>query len=291
MLTGAYTALVTPFREGQVDWEAFEKILENQIAGGMEGVVPVGTTGESPTLTHEEHVEVIDFCVKKVKGRCKVIAGTGSNNTQEAIELTQAAHKIGADASLQVAPYYNKPSQEGLYQHFAAIAEAADMPLLLYSIPGRCVVEIAVETVARLAKNFSNIVGIKEAGGKVERIAPLKKACPKDFVILSGDDALTLPFMREGAVGVISVASNLLPREVSALVKFFSEGKVKEAEALEKRLLPVFRDLFIETNPMPIKAAMAMKGMIAEEYRLPLVPMQLETRRQLEKTLREGGWL
>lgn len=291
MLTGTYTALVTPFREGQVDWEAFEKILEDQIAGGMDGVVPVGTTGESPTLSHEEHVEVIRFCVKKVKKRCKVIAGTGSNNTQEAIELTQAAHKIGADASLQVAPYYNKPSQEGLYQHFAAIADAANLPLLLYSIPGRCVVEIAVETVARLAKKFSNIVGIKEAGGKVERIAPLKKACPENFIILSGDDALTLPFMREGAVGVISVASNLLPREVSTLVRLFREGKMKEAEALEKRLLPVFRDLFIETNPMPIKAAMAMKGMIAEEYRLPLVPMLIETRSQLEKTLREGGWL
>ena len=291
MLTGTYTALVTPFRKGEVDWEVFEKILEAQVAGGVEGVVPVGTTGESPTLSYEEHVKVIQFCVEKIKGRSKVIAGTGSNSTEEAIELTLAAQKVGADASLQVAPYYNKPTQEGLYQHFAAIAKATDLPLVLYSIPGRCVVEIAVETVARLAADCKTIVGIKEAGGKVERIAPLKKACPKDFFILSGDDALTLPFMREGAVGVISVASNLLPREVSDMVRVFREGNLKEAEVLEKRLIPLFRDLFIETNPMPIKAAMAMKGMLTEEYRLPLVPMLSHTRAQLEKTLREGGWL
>ena len=262
MLIGTYTALVTPFSEGQVDWESFEKILEHQIAGGVEGVVPVGTTGESPTLSHDEHVEVIRFCVKKVKKRCQVIAGTGSNSTQE-----------------------------GLYQHFAAIAESTDLPLILYSIPGRCVVEIAVETVAKLAANHKTIIGIKEAGGKVERIAPLRKATSEKFTILSGDDALTLPFMRESATGVISVASNLLPGEVSHMVRAFRQGNVSEAEALEKRLAPTFRDLFIETNPMPIKAAMAMKGMLAEEYRLPMVPMQPETRAQLEKTLKAGGWL
>lgn len=291
MFTGTHTALVTPFREGKVDWAALEALLEKQIEGKVDGVVPVGTTGESPTLSHEEHVEVIRFCVEKVASRCQVIAGTGSNATQEAIELTQAAEKAGADASLQVSPYYNKPTQEGLYQHFAAIARSTKLPIVLYSIPGRCVVEIAVETVARLAKDFDNIVCIKEAGGKVERIVPLKESCPKSFTILSGDDALTLPFMREGAVGVISVASNLLPREVSDMVRAQEKGDFSSAEMLQKKLTPIFRDLFIETNPMPIKAALAMKGWIAEEYRLPMVPMQSETRARLETTLRDGGWL
>ncbi len=286
---GTHTALVTPFRDGAFDLEAFRKLIEDQIAGGVEGIVPVGTTGESPTLTHEEHTEVIRAAVEIAKGRCKVIAGTGSNATTEAIALTVEAEKLGADAALLVAPYYNKPSQEGLYRHFRAIAEAVKIPIILYSIPGRCGVEIGVETTARLAKDCPNIVAIKEAGGTVERVSALKQAVPASFEILSGDDSLTLPFMVAGAVGVISVASNLLPKEVSDFVRAWLKGDVKAAQAAHVHYYKLFKDLFIEPNPAPIKLALALKGGMSPEVRLPLCEMTNESVSKLTGTLRGLG--
>lgn len=289
--TGTYTALVTPFRGGVVDAPAMGELIEKQVAAGVDGIVPVGTTGESPTLSHEEHIKVVELAVRRADKRCKVLAGTGSNSTREAISLTHAAERSGADGALLICPYYNKPPQEGLYRHFAAIAEATDLPLVLYSIPGRCVIEIAADTVARLARDCPNIVGIKEAGGKVERVTQLRAACPEGFTILSGDDAMTIPFMREGAAGVVSVASNLIPAEVARLVRLERDGHRAEADALNTMLAPLFRDLFLETNPIPIKAAMAMKGWMAEDLRLPLIPMSADSRAKLEATMRAGGWL
>lgn len=289
--TGTYTALVTPFRGGVVDAPAMGELIEKQVAAGVDGIVPVGTTGESPTLSHEEHIKVVELAVRRADKRCKVLAGTGSNSTREAISLTHAAERSGADGALLICPYYNKPPQEGLYRHFAAIAEATDLPLVLYSIPGRCVIEIAADTVARLARDCPNIVGIKEAGGKIERVTQLRAACPEGFTILSGDDAMTIPFMREGAAGVVSVASNLIPAEVARLVRLERDGHRAEADALNTMLAPLFRDLFLETNPIPIKAAMAMKGWMAEDLRLPLIPMSADSRAKLEATMRAGGWL
>ncbi len=291
MFTGTYTAIVTPFKGGRVDEAALERLIKAQIKGGVDGIVPVGTTGESPTLDYEEHVHVIKLAVRFAAGKIKVLAGTGANSTKEAIYLTQCAEKAGADGSLQVAPYYNKPTQEGLFQHFHAVARATKLPIVLYSIPGRCGVEIAVETVNRLAHDSVNIVGIKEAGGNVDRVSQLRKALPHEFDILSGDDALTLPFMAAGAKGVISVASNIIPREVSHMVRAFAMGKPALALKLHEKYYPVFKDLFIETNPVPIKAAMAMMGMIEEEYRLPLVPMGVKNRHTLKATLKACGIL
>ena len=282
MFSGTYTAIVTPFRNDKIDVDALEQLVERQIAGGIDGIVPVGTTGESPTLNMEEHIEVIRLSVKFAAGRLKVIAGTGANATSEAIHLTQEAEKVGADASLQVCPYYNKPTQEGLYQHYAAIARATKLPLVLYSIPGRCGIEIGLETVERLANDFTNIVCIKEAGGAVERVSALKQLnLPKHFTILSGDDSQTIPFMSVGAVGVISVASNLFPLEVAKMVKAFASGRVQEALDWHTRLYPAFKDLFIETNPSPIKAAMAHKGWIKEEFRLPIIVMSESNKKKL----------
>jgi 4-hydroxy-tetrahydrodipicolinate synthase len=291
MFTGTYTAIVTPFCDGQIDEAALERLIKLQIKGGVDGIVPVGTTGESPTLDYEEHIRVIQLAVKCAAGRVKVMAGTGGNSTKEAIYLTQAAEQAGADASLQVAPYYNKPSQEGLYQHFKAIARATRLPLMLYSIPGRCGIEIAVETVARLARDCPTIIGIKEAGGSCDRVSQLRAALGPEFAILSGDDSLTLPFMAVGADGVVSVASNIIPREVSHMVRAFVVGKPAVALKLHARFYPVFKDLFIETNPVPIKAALAMKGLMAEECRLPLVPMSMAGRVKLMATLKACGVL
>ena len=285
--TGTYTAIVTPFRDGRVDDAALERLIQLQIDGGVDGIVPVGTTGESATLNCDEHIGVISKAVKVAAGKIKVIAGTGANSTSEAVFLTQEAEKVGADASLQVAPYYNKPTQEGLYQHFKAVAQSTKLPLILYSIPSRCGVEIGIETVKRLASDCKNIVAIKEAGGNADRVSQLRAAVGPKFTILSGDDSLTLPFMALGAHGVISVASNIVPRPVSAMVRAFSKGDVSEAQKLHHRLYPIFKDLFIETNPVPVKAALAMMGIIHEEYRLPLVPMSAANRDKLRSTLKE----
>ncbi len=270
MFKGAYTAIVTPFaRSGGVDYAKLNDLVEFQIANGIDGIVPVGTTGESPTLDYKEHNLVIEAVIECCAGRVKVIAGTGGNSTAEALQLTQHAKEAGADGSLQVTPYYNKPSQEGLYRHFTSVAEIG-LPIVLYNIPGRSGIEIAVDTVVRLTKH-PNIVALKEAGGSVNRVSQVLSKC--DICIVSGDDSLTLPMMAVGAKGVISVASNVAPKPVADMVHFALNGKWDEAQALHKKYFGLFSDLFIDTNPIPVKAALAMMGRIEEEYRLPLCPM------------------
>ena len=291
MFEGTFTALVTPFLNDKLDEPAYLRLIEAQISAGITGVVPVGTTGESPTLDHDEHHRVIELAVQTVAKRCKVIAGTGSNSTTEAISLTVEAEKLGADAALLVAPYYNRPTQEGLFLHFARIAESTRLPLMLYSIPGRCGVEIGVETVVRLASRFPNVLSIKEAGGSVERVSQLRSALPPSFEILSGDDSLTVPFMSVGAVGVVSVASNLLPERVSALVNEALSGNYEKARELHFALYPIFKDLFIESNPAPVKAALARLGKIQPDVRLPLSPLSEASRSKLDATLRSIGIL
>ncbi len=291
LFTGTYTAIVTPFKNGTLDEAALEHLVKAQIKGGVDGIVPVGTTGESPTLDYEEHIRVIELAVEFANDKIKVLAGTGGNSTSEAIYLTKAAEDAGADGTLQVAPYYNKPSQEGVFQHFHAIARATKLPVVLYSIPGRCGIEIAVETVNRLRHDCVNIIGIKEAGGNADRVSQLRHVLGAKFSILSGDDSLTLPFMAVGAQGVISVASNVIPREVAHMVKAFALGKTAVALKLHHKFYPVFKDLFIETNPVPVKAALAMMGMMYEEYRLPLVKMSAANHEKLRKTLKACGVL
>jgi 4-hydroxy-tetrahydrodipicolinate synthase len=286
MFTGTYTAIVTPFKNGALDEAALERLVKLQVKAGVDGIVPVGTTGESPTVDCQEHIRIIALTVKFAAGKIKVLAGTGANATSEAIELTRSAEKVGADGSLQVAPYYNKPSPEGLFQHFRAIARETKLPIVLYSIPGRCGIEIGVETVKRLAVECKNIIGIKEAGGSCDRVSQLRAALGPKFTILSGDDSLTLPFMAVGAQGVISVASNVIPREVSQMVGAFARGDIKRASQFHAKFYPVFKDLFLETNPVPVKAALAMMGFIEEEYRLPLVKMSDANRAKLKATLK-----
>ncbi len=285
MFEGAHTALVTPFKDHRFDEAAFERLIEFQIENGISGIVPVGTTGESPTLDHEEHARVIELAVKVANGRTKVIAGTGSNSTSEAISLTVEAEKAGADAALLVVPYYNKPTQEGLFAHYRAIAEATRLPLVLYSIPGRAGIEIGVETVRRLAEACPNIVSIKEAGGSVDRVSQLRQALPPSFEILSGDDGLTLPFMATGAVGVISVASNIIPAQVSELVRTALEGDYTRARQLHEHWYPLFRDLFIEANPVPVKTALAWQGLMEADVRGPLTALTEANAATLRKTL------
>ena len=291
MFTGTYTAIVTPFKNGKVDEPALARLIKAQIKGGLEGVVPVGTTGESPTLSYEEHIAVVEFTVRTVAGKIKVLAGTGANSTDEAIYLTKAAERAGADGSLQVAPYYNKPTQEGLYQHFKAIAKATKLPIVLYSIPGRCGIEIGLETVQRLATDCPSIVGIKEAGGQPDRVSQIRAACGPKFVILSGDDSLTLPFMAVGANGVISVASNVIPREVANMVRAFAQGKSAAALKLHAKYFPLFRNLFVEANPGPVKAALAMLGVMEPDLRLPLVGLEAKNEAIVRATLQQCGIL
>jgi len=285
MFTGTYTALVTPFKNGVVDEPAFVSLIKAQMRAGVDGIVPVGTTGESPTLDFDEHIRVIKLAIEAAAGRLKVLAGTGGNSTREAIYLTKAAEEAGADGSLQVAPYYNKPTQEGLFQHFKAVAQNTRLPIVLYSIPSRCGVEIGVDTVSRLAHECANIVGIKEAGGSADRVSQLRAALGPQFAVLSGDDSLTLPFMAVGADGVVSVASNIIPREVKRMVSAFANGELRLARKLHTKYYPLFKDLFIETSPAPVKAALAMLGQIQEELRLPLVPISPASRAKLQATL------
>ncbi len=273
-LTGAITALATPFRRQAVAYDDLAKLVEFQIKSGINGLVPVGTTGESPTLDHAEHLDVIRAVIAAARGRVPVIAGTGSNSTAEAVELTQLSHEAGADAMLVVAPYYNKPSQEGLFRHFAAIADATDRPIILYSIPGRCGIEIGVPVVARLRAKFPHVRWIKEAGGSVDRVDQLKQALGADIVVLSGDDSLTLPFMAVGAEGVISVASNLFAKEVVQLTSLALAGDYAKARKLHQKLYPIFKTIFIEPNPVPIKFALARAKLIGSaEVRPPLCEM------------------
>ncbi len=291
MFEGTFTALVTPFLNERLDEAAFVQLIEAQIEGGITGIVPVGTTGESPTLDYEEHHRVIDLAVQTAGGRCKVIAGTGSNCTKEAVDLTCEAERLGADAALIVAPYYNKPTQAGLLAHYSAIAEATELPIMLYSIPGRCGIEIAVETVDALARRHSNIVALKEAGGSVERVSQLRSVLPETFEILSGDDSLTLPFLSVGAVGVVSVASNVAPRPVVELVKTALSGDYATARAMHYRLYSLFKELFVESNPAPAKYALSLMGRMKEEVRLPLAPLTESSRTRVETTLRRAGLL
>jgi 4-hydroxy-tetrahydrodipicolinate synthase len=285
---GTYTALITPFRDDRIDTAAFKALIERQIAAGITGIVPVGTTGESPTVDTDEHIEVIRLAVEYAAGRCQVVAGTGANATKEAIELTQAAEKLGATGTLQVCPYYNKPSQEGLYRHFRTIAENTTLPVMLYSVPGRSSIEIAVETTVRLAADCPNIVSIKEAGGSVERVNQLFQAVPEDFSILSGDDPLTLPFMACGAVGLVSVASNLVPEVLVKLVQTCLDGDFTGALAQQKKFYPLFRGIMsLEVNPVPIKTAVALQGHCTDELRLPLAPLDDKQRAQLTALLKD----
>ena len=284
---GLYTAIITPFRGGEVDESAFRRLIDTQIAAGVTGIVPVGTTGESPTLTHREHMDVIRIAIEHSAGRCQVVAGTGSNSTAEAIAMTREAEQMGADGTLQVCPYYNKPSQEGLYRHFKAVAESTSLPVLLYSIPGRSGIEIAVATAARLAKDCPTIRGIKEAGGSVERVNQLVQALPEDFSVLSGDDGLTVPFISCGAVGLVSVTSNVAPVQMKELVDAALSGDGKKAQALQKKYYPLMKGLMsLDVNPVPIKAALALRGDITWELRLPLAELAEEKREQLAELLR-----
>ena len=288
MFTGSYTALVTPFtKNGAVDEARLKSLVEAQITGGVDGLVPCGTTGESPTLSHDERQQVIRLTVATANKRCVVIAGTGSNATEHAVADTKTAEKLGVDGALLVAPYYNKPSQEGLFRHFKTIADATSLPIILYNIPGRCSVDINPETVVRLAKECRNIVSIKEASGSVERVSDLGRRLPESFTILSGDDSLTLPFMSVGATGVVSVTSSLFPAEVCALVRACESGDFKSAATLHRRLLPLFKDLFIEPNPVPVKTALGWRGAMSGEVRLPLCEMSEANQASLRKTLEE----
>ncbi len=285
-LTGTITALVTPFAQGKVAYDDLRKLVEFQIKGGVDGLVPVGTTGESPTLSHEEHLDVISAVIAAARGRVPVIAGTGSNSTHEAVELTRLSHEAGADAMLVVAPYYNKPSQEGLFRHFCAVAEATDRPIVLYSIPGRCGIEIGVPVVERLRAKYSHVRYMKEAGGSVDRVDLLKQALGRDLVVLSGDDSLTLPFMAVGAEGVISVASNLLPKAVSKLVRLARADEFAQATKVHRQLYPVFKALFVEPNPVPVKHAMVDAGLISSaEVRAPLCELSDAGRKVLAAAL------
>jgi len=282
MFTGTYTAIVTPFnRDGSVDFGCFRALVDWQIASGVDGLVPVGTTGESPTLEMDEHLKVIEAAVAAAAGRVPVIAGTGANSTAEALQLTRGVLNMGVAGTLQVTPYYNKPNQEGLFRHFSAVADLG-LPVVLYNVPGRSSREIAVETVVRLAAH-PQIVAIKEAGGSVERVSAIADAC--DLAILSGDDGLAVPMISVGAVGLISVASNVAPREVAAMVRAACAADFRAAGAAHRRLYPLFRDLFIDTNPIPVKAALALLGRCPEVYRLPLCETSAKIREQIRATL------
>ncbi len=287
---GTMVALVTPFRGGHVDWDALNRLVDFHLEAGTDAIVPCGTTGESPTLSHEEHDRVVEAVVKRANGRVPVIAGTGSNSTDEAMRLTLHAQHAGADAALMVSPYYNKPTQEGLFQHFGRVAQEVDLPIILYNIPSRCGVEIQPATVARLRKAFDNIVGVKHATGRLDDASELTTLC--DVGLISGDDSMTLPLMAIGGVGVISVIANLLPKEMKALTDAALAGDFATAGEHHRKLFALGQSLLsLETNPIPIKTAMAMKGMIAEEFRLPLCPMVPANRAKLEAILKDGGML
>lgn len=287
MFQGSIVALITPFRDGGVDFVALEKLIDFHVQNHTDALLVCGTTGESPTLTFEEHEKVVEHAVKYAAGRIKVIAGTGANATHEAIELTSHAMKVGADACLLVVPYYNKPTQEGLYEHFRTIAREVDIPIILYNIPSRTGVEIAVETIYRLVRECPNIVGSKESVQNMDRISELKKLLGENFTILSGDDSLTLPMIAIGAKGVISVANNLMPREVKALVDHALSGDFSRARELHFYLFDLFKVLFLETNPIPVKTACWAMGMCEKEFRLPLCPMKPENEKKLIDTLKK----
>ncbi|MFC1691410.1 4-hydroxy-tetrahydrodipicolinate synthase [Nanoarchaeota archaeon] len=282
---GVITAIITPFDEqGNLDEEALRKLVDFQIENGVAGIVPCGTTGESPTLSHEEHNKVVKIVCDQAKGRVKVIAGSGSNSTKEAIDLTKHAKESGADASLQIAPYYNKPSQEGFYQHFKAISDAVEIPLIVYNIPGRTAKNIETTTMVRIAQ-LKNVIGIKEASGNICQMMDVIDQTPDDFLVLSGDDNMTLPLIAVGGHGVISVASNLIPDKMVKMVSAALDGKLDEAKKLHYQLMPFFKAEFCDTNPIPIKTMLAMKGMCKESFRLPMCETSTENKQKIKKVL------
>ncbi|HHJ64441.1 MAG TPA: 4-hydroxy-tetrahydrodipicolinate synthase [Aquifex aeolicus] len=289
MFRGSIVALVTPFREGEVDYTALGKLIDFHIKNGTDAVLVCGTTGESPTLTFEEHDRVVEFAVRHADGRIKVIAGTGANATHEAIHLTAHAKEVGADAALLVVPYYNKPTQEGLYRHFATVAEEVDIPIILYNIPSRTGVEISVETLCRLASEYPNVVGSKESTPNMDRISEIKRRLGDSFTVLSGDDSLTLPMMALGAEGVVSVAANIVPAEVKALTDSALRGDLSRARDIHYRLYKLFKALFLETNPIPVKTACWLLGMCEKEFRLPLTEMNPDNERKLREVLKDYG--
>lgn len=286
---GAFTALVTPFVNGAIDEEAYRQLIEWQIENGINGVVPCGTTGESATMSHDEHKKVISICVDQVKGRVPVLAGAGSNNTAEAVELTQFAKDAGADGALLITPYYNKPTQEGLYQHFKAIAAAVSMPFILYNVPGRTGVNLLPPTVARLNKDLADVVGIKEATGDLNQVSQVLEFCGPDFQVLSGDDFTVLPLLSVGGCGVISVVSNILPDKMSDMCTAWFAGDLAKAQKLHFELASFSRMMFIETNPIPVKTALSLMGKLKLDLRLPLVPLSSANNDQLKSFLTSKG--
>ena len=290
MFHGSMVAIITPFKKGRVDEKAFSQLIEFQINNGTDAIVPCGTTGESATLSHEEHKRVIELCVEVVAKRVPVIAGTGSNSTEEAIMLTRHAQKAEVSAALLISPYYNKPTQEGLYRHFKEIADHVDLPLVLYNIPGRTSVNLLPPTLVRLCKH-KNIVAVKESSGSLQQIAEVAHLCGRDLDILSGDDALTLPIMAIGGKGVISVTANLVPQEVSQMAHAMAKGKLEDARTLHQRLFPLTEALFLETNPIPVKTALSLMDRCTLEMRLPLCPMSSENLATLKKVMKSHGLL
>lgn len=291
MFRGSTVAIVTPFKNGQVDIPKFKELIEFQIKSGTQGIVPCGTTGESPTLTHEEHNLVVETCVATVKKRVPVIAGTGSNATAEAVALTQHAAKAGADGALVVTPYYNKPTQKGLYLHFKAVADSVKIPIILYNIESRTGRNIETDTVARLARDCKNIIGVKEASGNLQQMKDVRRACGEKFTLLSGDDALTLPVLEIGGVGVISVVANIIPKDVVALITAFIAGNKAKASEINDKMIPLIKAMFIETNPIPVKKAMELLGMCSSAMRLPLCDMEDANVEKLKMALQNYGLL
>lgn len=293
MFKGSIVAIVTPFSskggKNIVDEKRLRDLIEFQIKNGTSGIVPCGTTGESATLSFEEHERVIEITVEQVNKRIPVIAGTGSNSTEEAIMLTKHAAKAGADASLQVAPYYNRPTQNGLYFHFKAIAEAVDIPIVLYNIASRTGVNIEPETIARLARDCKNIVGVKEASGSLEQMSRIKLLCGQNFDLISGDDSLTLPVLAIGGTGIISVVANIIPRDVADMVSEFEKGNIHQSGKLHYKMLPLIKAVFIETNPIPVKTAMGLMGLCEPHLRLPMCAMSADNLEKLKKALAEYG--
>ncbi len=288
MIQGAIVAIVTPFKNGQLDEEAYRELIEFQIQGGTHGIVPCGTTGESATLSHAEHKRVVEICLEQVKKRVPVIAGTGSNNTAEAVELTKHAQAAGADAALMITPYYNKPTQEGIYQHFKVVVEATKIPIIVYNVPGRTSLNLLPETVARLAQ-LPNIVGIKEATGDLNQGARVIRLCPDDFIVLSGDDFTAFPLMCIGGKGVISVVSNVAPKDMADLCNAFFAGDMAKARQLHFKMWPLMEAMFFETNPVPAKTALKMMGKITGEVRLPLYRMSAANEEKLRQVLVNYG--
>lgn len=291
MFRGSIVAIVTPFKNGQVDVARYKELIEFQIKNGTQGIVPCGTTGESPTLTYEEHNLVVETCVAAVRKRVPVIAGTGSNSTAEAVALTRHAAKAGADGCLVVTPYYNKPTQKGLYLHFKAVADSVKIPIILYNIEGRTARNIETDTVARLARDCKNIVGVKEASGNLQQIKDVRRVCGEKFLIFSGDDALTLPVLEIGGVGVISVVANIIPQDVAALITAFNAGNKAKASEINDKMMPLIKAMFIETNPIPVKKAMELLGLCSGELRLPLCDMEPANLEKLKLALQNYGLL